>query len=119
MIESLIGSRVEVFIGLGVLIGWAAAMTGIALANSWLAVWRVYLYCGLLALAWRFLSFALFKQPLLLLSALLIEIFILISVGLLAYRITHVRKMVKQYPWLYKMQGLFSYAEISEENVET
>ncbi len=112
LLHSVLGSSPAVFLGMGLLIGWAAAMTGMAIASNWLAVWRVYLYCGLLAFVWRFLSFALFKEPLLVLSALVIEMAVLVAVGLTAYRLTHVRKMVTQYPWLYRHRGPFHYTDV-------
>jgi hypothetical protein len=62
----LLGTSMPVFLGLTiVVIGFAAFMTGQALANTWKPVWHVVIYCLLLGLADRFLTFALFDGELL------------------------------------------------------
>ena len=50
-----------VFIGLTIMLfGFAAAMTGHALAANWRPLWQLFFYTALLGLANRFLVYALF-----------------------------------------------------------
>jgi hypothetical protein len=65
----------------------------------------------LLGLATRFLSFALFEGRLLHLPGYLIDVAVLTAMAFLAYRMTRVRKMVSQYPWLYERVGLFAWRD--------
>lgn len=110
--ETFLGSSVTVFIGVTVLLtGFAAYMTGQALANTWRPMHQLFFYCALLAAAARFLSYALFKGQLLSLSGFVIDAIVLTLIGLFAYRITKARKMIKQYPWLYQRAGLFGWRE--------
>ncbi len=108
--EELLGSRLSVFIGLTVVImGATAYMTGHAVAATWRPVWQAVLYCFLLGLVDRFLTFALFGGRGLLVSGFVIDTAVLIGIGLIAYRLTHVAKMVTQYPWLYERTGIWRY----------
>ena len=108
--QGLLGTSVGVFIGLTVVVmGFAAYMTGQALANTWKPVWQAWVYGALLGGAARFLTFALFEGELLLLSGYLIDAGVLIAIALFAYRLTQARKMVAQYPWLYERAGVFGW----------
>lgn len=110
--QAFLGSSVMVFIGVTVLLtGFAAYMTGQALANTWRPMYQLFFYCLLLAAAARFLSYALFHGTLLSLSGFVIDTAVLTLIGLFAYRTTKARKMVKQYPWLYQRAGLFGWRE--------
>ena len=110
--ESILGTSVGVFLGVTVaLMGFAAFMTGQALANTWKPIWHAVVYAFLLGFADRFLTFALFEGELLSLSGYLVDTAVLVAVILLAYRITQVRKMVSQYPWLYERAGLFGWRQ--------
>ena len=110
--ESLLGTTWQVFIGITVVImGFAAAMTGQGLANTWRPIWHVVLYCILLGGADRFLVFGLFEGELFLLSGYLIDTVVLIAISLLAYRLTQVNRMISQYPWLYERAGLFAWRD--------
>jgi hypothetical protein len=42
-------------------------------------------------------------------SGYLIDLVVLLSIGLFAYHATRARKMVSQYPWLYRRSGLFGW----------
>jgi hypothetical protein len=111
--ESLLGTSIGVFIGLTVIItGGAAIMTGRALADGWKPVWQVVLAAFGLALGDRFLVYALFEGQLLNLSGFLIHFVVIVLMALIAHRITHVRKMVMQYPWRYERESPWSYREI-------
>jgi len=112
--EALLGNSVGVFIGVTVcVIGFAAFMTGQALAVTWKPAWHALAYAVMLGFADRFLAFSLFDGPLLSLPAYLIDTAVLTAIALLAYRMAKVRKMVAQYPWLYERAGLFAWREKS------
>ncbi len=106
---------IPVFIGLTlILFGGAAYMMGQAIAITWRPVLHVIAYGMLLGAADRFLIFALFEGELASLSGYLIDTAVITAIGLMAFRITRVNRMVSQYPWLYRRASLFSWAEISE-----
>lgn len=110
--ESILGTSVGVFLGITVaLIGFAAFMTGQALANTWKPMWHAVVYAILLGFVDRFLTFALFEGELLSLSGYLIDTAVLVVIILLAFRISQARKMVGQYPWLYERAGLFGWRQ--------
>jgi len=111
MVEVL-GTTWPVFIGMTwLLMGFASFMTGQALASTWQPMWKVVPYVLLLGCADRFLIWGLFDGELLLLSGYLIDTAVLLGIGVLAYRLTRVRKMVTQYPWLYERTGPFTWRE--------
>lgn len=113
--ESVLGTSLTVFFGLTVCImGFAAYMTGQALANNWHSVYQVVGYALLLGVADRFLSFALFEGALLSMSAYLVDAAVLMAIALIAFRTTKARKLVSQYPWLYEPDGIFSWREKRE-----
>ena len=109
-----IGSGLGVFIGvtLGV-IGFAAFMTGQAVANTWKPAWHAVAYALLLGCADRFLVYALFDGELLSLAGYVLDSAVLIAIALAAFRMAQVRKMVQQYPWLYARAGIFAWREKS------
>ena len=110
--ESLLGTSLGVYIGLTVILfGFAAYMTGQAVALNWEGVWKVVVYCVLLGFADRFLTFALFDGELLSVTGYLVDTATLILIGLVSFRYNRVRKMVTQYPWLYERVGLFAWRE--------
>ena len=114
MMESLLGTSLGVFVGLTViLIGAAAIMTGRALADGWKPAWQVVAACFGLALADRFLVYALFGGRLLSLSGFIIDFVVITALALIAHRLTLVHKMVAQYPWRYERQSLWTYREKS------
>jgi hypothetical protein len=113
--QSLLGTSFGVFIGLTViLIGGAAIMTGRALADGWKSPLQVVFACFGMALANRFLIYALFEGELLHLTGFLIDFAVLTALALAAYRLTVVHKMISQYPWRYERASLWSYRERSE-----
>ncbi len=108
--EEYLGTSVSVFVGLTVvIIGFAAYMTGQALANTWRPAWQVSVYGALLGVADRFLTFALFEGELLSLTGFLIDTAALMAISHFAYQLSKARKMVNQYPWLYEPTGLFGW----------
>lgn len=113
MNELLGGSLTEFLIVTVVIFGFAAFMSGQALAGSWRPLWQMYPYGLMLAAANRFFSFALFGGELLSVSGFLIDAAVICAIGTAAYRATRVHKMVTQYPWLYERAGLFGWREKS------
>lgn len=110
--EALLGTSLGVFVALTVgIAGGAAIMTGRALADGWKPVWQVVFACFGLALADRFLIYALFQGEILNLTGFLIGFLAITVLGLLAWRVTLVRKLVNQYPWRYERVSLFACRE--------
>ena len=110
---ALLGTSIPVFIGLHVILtGGAALLTGNAIASTWRPAWQVIFYGLLLAMLARFLTWSLFEGDLLSPTGYLVDAVLLCAIGLLAWRVTNARKMVGQYPWLYRRTGLTGYAAI-------
>ncbi|MBL8658124.1 MAG: hypothetical protein JNM75_00025 [Rhodospirillales bacterium] len=110
MAESILGTSVAVFLVVsGLVIGFAAYMTGQAIANTWRPVWQLWVYMLLFGLAARFLIFALFDGELLSLTGYAASTALLLAIGVFAFRLTRARKMVHQYPWIYERAGLFGW----------
>lgn len=108
--EFVLGTSLPVFLGLTVvLLGGAAFLTGQAVATTWRPVSQLLFYCFLLGLTGRFLTWGLFQGELLSLSGFLVGTAVLMAIGLFAYRITWVSKMVSQYSWLYERTSLWTY----------
>lgn len=106
-------TSIPVFIGLTlILFGGCAFMTGQALASTWRPAWQVIPYALMLGAADRFLGFALFGGELLSLAGWLLDGAVLVVIGLLAWRLTQVRRMTDQYPWLYVRTGPFSLRKL-------
>ncbi|MCG8690358.1 MAG: hypothetical protein MI806_04025 [Minwuiales bacterium] len=113
--NELLGSSLGVFLGVTVmLMGFCAAITGQAIANTWRPMWQIFPYCILLGGADRFLHFSLFGGDLLSVSGFLIDTAVLIVLSLIAYRATLARKMASQYPWIYERSGPFSWRQRSD-----
>lgn len=114
-----LGTTWPVFLGLTVgLMGGAAYLTGQAVAKGWRPLWQLFVYVLLLGLGDRFLTWGLFGGRGLSPTGFIIDTAALAAIALLAYRITRVRKMVRQYPWLYRRSGLFGYRAIVPPEAE-
>jgi hypothetical protein len=101
-----------VFLFLTVILGGGAAFqAGRAMAGKWRAVWLTAFYMVLLGCAVRFLHFALFEGELLSLHYFITDTLVLILAAMLGYRLTRVRQMTSQYPWLYERSGPLSWRE--------
>jgi hypothetical protein len=110
----LLGASWPVFIGVTVVVfGGAAMLMGQALAATWRPAWQNIVYGGLLGLADRFFIFALFGGDLLLLVPFLVNSAVIMAIALLGYRVTLAHRMVAQYPWLYRRNGLFGWRDLS------
>jgi len=91
------------------IMGGAGWLTGQAVAATWRPVWQAVAGCIALGLADRFLVFALFGGELLSADGFVLDTAVIVAIGLLAWRVTQVRKMVTQYPWLYRRAGPFAW----------
>ncbi|HEY5789649.1 MAG TPA: hypothetical protein VIX81_03440 [Gammaproteobacteria bacterium] len=111
--EALLGSSLGVFIGLTVcVVGFAAWMTGQALAVTWKPAWHLVIYALLLGAANRFLNFGLFDGELLAFGGFVVNSAVLLAIALLSFRYNRVRATVRQYPWLWRRSGPFGLRRI-------
>ncbi len=94
--------------------GGTSVMVGRAIAATWRPFWQVIAYGLLLGCVDRFIIYALFQGELLSLQGFITDSIVLITIGLLAYRLKLVRQMITQYPWLYERSGLISLRKLIE-----
>ena len=94
-----------------VVFGSAAFLTGHALAQNWRPAWQILPATVLLAAADRFLLHALFGAESAPFGGFPLAAPILALMTAAAYYVTRARKMVQQYPWLYKRRGPFGWRE--------
>lgn len=112
-LTAFLGTTPAVFLGLTVvLVGGAAMLAGRAIGDNWKPAWQVVAAAFGLALADRFLTYALFGGDLLSLWGLLVHFLVIAAMGLVAWRIAHVSRFVNQYPWRYERTSPFAYAEV-------
>ncbi|MBL8708949.1 MAG: hypothetical protein JNL25_07140 [Rhodospirillaceae bacterium] len=101
-----------VFILLTIIIfGGAGFLMGQAIAETWRPAWQNVAYGLLLAATNRFFDGALFGGDWLDIWQYLLDAAVITGIALFAYRITLVRKMVTQYPWLYEPAGLLFWRD--------
>lgn len=109
----ILGTSAGVTLGVTIIfMGGCALMMGRALALGWRPVWHAVPYAALLALADRFLIYAMFEGQLLSLSGYLLDMDFLLIVAALSYRATLASRMVAQYPWLYRRDGPFGWRHL-------
>jgi Domain of unknown function (DUF6867) len=114
--DSFLGTTAGVWLAITVIIvGFAAYMTGQAIAGTWRPYRQLVLYSLLLAGASRFLIFGLFGGRLFSPIGYLIDLAVLLLIGSVAFRLTRARKMVSQYPWLYHRAGPFAWRPHRDE----
>lgn len=113
------------FFFLTIVLGGAAAwMTGRALARTWRPYWHVVIYMLLLGMADRFLHWGLFldypldvyKGDLFSLYYYLVDTGVLLAFASVSFRFTRARQMARQYYWLYRRTGPFTWREREGEN---
>lgn len=109
----ILGTSASITLGVTIIfMGGCALMMGRALALGWRPVWHAVPYAALLALADRFLIYAMFGGELLSLSGYLLDMDFLLIVAALSYRATLASRMVAQYPWLYRRDGPFGWRHV-------
>jgi hypothetical protein len=109
-LTALSGGEIGPFFGMTLFFfGFAAFLTGQALAQGWRAAWHILPAVLLLAAADRFLRWALFAAELVAPGPLLIAAAILAAIAAAGYYLVRARKMVEQYPWLYERKGPFGW----------
>jgi len=91
--------------------GWAAWMTGRAMAITWRPFAALLFYLLLLTGAVRFIHFALFEGTLLTLHYYLVDAVVLLAVGATGFRYYRARQMTSQYRWLYERTGPLTWRE--------
>jgi hypothetical protein len=97
--------------------GGAAWLAGRSIAATWRPWWHVAFYMLLLALAVRFIHFALFNSRLLTLHYYLVDYAVCLVSGLMAFRLTRVRQMVTCYTWINVRSGVFGWRRRAESGV--
>ncbi len=114
-IHAWLGVHWGVFVGLTlVAFGFAAFMTGQAVADGWKPAWVAVAYTPLLGVANRFLDWSMFGGPLVSGLGFLVEVGWMALVALVAHRLTMTQKMTTQYPWIYERTGPFGWRERRE-----
>ena len=91
--------------------GWAAWMTGRAMAITWRPYGMLIAYLLILAAAVRFIHYALFEGTLLSLHYYAIDAVVVLIIGSLGFRYYRARQMTTQYRWLYERTGPFGWRE--------
>ena len=100
--------------------GGAAWLAGRSIAATWRPWWHVAFYMLILALAVRFIHFALFNSKLLSLHYYLVDCVVCLASGLLAFRVTRVRQMISSYNWINERAGLLRWRvrrPMSDDNI--
>jgi ABC-type iron transport system FetAB permease component len=89
-----------VFLLLTVVMGGSAAyVTGKVIAETWRPFWQVVAYALALALAVRFLHFALFEEILVSARNFIVDGGVLIVTAIVGYAVARQRLMATQYGW--------------------
>ncbi|HEY7663544.1 MAG TPA: hypothetical protein VH934_10525 [Xanthobacteraceae bacterium] len=100
----------EVFVLVSVVMGGGAAwLAGRAIASTWRLWWHVVLYMLPLALAVRFIHFALFDSKFLSLHYYLVDYAVCLTLGMLGFRVQRVTQMVTRYAWINERTSLLRW----------
>jgi branched-chain amino acid transport system ATP-binding protein len=111
--ESILGATAGQFIFFtAIVFGAGAYMMGRSLAETWRPMPQCLPYGLLLGIANRLFGNFFFAHDVLSVSGFAVGTVFLVLVALFAYRTTQARKMVAQYPWLYRRAGLMGWREI-------
>jgi hypothetical protein len=89
--------------------GGAAWLAGRAIAATWRPAWHVAAYMVILALAVRFIHYALFDGNFLSLHYYLIDYAVCLAFGFTGFRLMRVSQMVTRYGWMNQRSGLFGW----------
>ncbi|RWX78899.1 hypothetical protein EPK99_10000 [Neorhizobium lilium] len=104
-------SGVRLFLRVLVLIlgFWTAWRAGKAAAEGWSGYVAVVVYTLLLAVAMRFLHYALFQGPFIDAFYYVVDSVLLLIFSMAGFRIRRTRQMVQNYYWLYEPTSIFSW----------
>jgi len=94
-----------------VLVGPASFASGQAVGSTWRPWWQLVLYTALLSAGLRFFDYGLADGELLSVGGFLLGWLVQFAIAAFAYRLTRVRQMIRQYPWLYQRKGLLGWEE--------
>ena len=101
-----------VFVLISIVLGGSGAwLAGRAIARTWRPWWHVALYMLPLAVAVRFIHFALFGAIFLTPHYYLVDLGVCLAFGLLGFRLTRVRQMITHYFWLNDRAGPFGWRQ--------
>lgn len=89
--------------------GWAAWMSGRAVALTWKPLVQLVFYVLILGMFIRFIHFALFQATLLSLHYYLVDTVILMVIAFAGWRYMRTSQMTTQYRWLYERTGPFGW----------
>lgn len=112
MREAILSESVPVFVMLALVFGVCSWLAGQAAARGWKSMRVALAYSALIALADRFLLFALRDASLLDPIGFAVALAMFLSIAALAFRWNQVDMMVSQYPWLYERAGLLSWRPV-------
>jgi hypothetical protein len=99
-----------VFILVSVCLGGGAAwLAGRAIAATWRPWWHIALYMLPLALAVRFLHFALFDSTFLSGHYYLVDYAVCLAFAFLGFRLMRVGQMVSRYGWINERSGILRW----------
>jgi hypothetical protein len=99
--------------------GGAAWLAGRAIAATWRPWWHIALYMLLLALAVRFLHYALFDSAFLSLYYYLVDYAVCLAFGLLGFRLMRVSQMVTRYGWINQRTGILRWRRRNQGHAPT
>jgi len=108
-VRHLLGGDTGPFLGMTLLLGLAALLTGRAMAETWRPGLQLLPTALALAATERFLLFALFEAKLWSLGGFAAAFGLLLVALAASYYSARARKMVRQYPWLYESNGPFGW----------
>jgi hypothetical protein len=91
--------------------GWAAWMTGRAIALTWRPTWQIPLYVLMLGMVVRFIHFALFGGTLLSVHYYVVDTVFLMAFAFAGWRYMRTTQMTTQYRWLYERTGPFGWKD--------
>ena len=94
-----------------VLAGPASFAAGHGMATTWRSWRRLMLYSALISMGLRFFDYALAGGELWSIGGFFLGWAVQFAIAAFAYRLTRVRQMVGQYPWLYQRKGLLGWEE--------
>lgn len=103
--EAILSKSIAVFVILGLVFGLCSWLAGQSAARGWRSLQVAVGYAVLIALADRFLLFALRDASLLDPAGFAIAVVVFPAIAALAFRWNQVDMMVSQYPWLYERAG--------------